>query len=78
MIKFLMIGYICTVGYMKTEEKCMRIASEMIYFNEEKCLEYVDAYTYEFLDVNQGGKATVEFMCVPTYIIEDILEGVRA
>ena len=49
-----MIGYICTVGYMKTEEKCMRIASEMIYFNEEKCLEYVDAYTYEFLDVNQN------------------------
>ena len=76
MLKFFMIGFLCIQGSLNVEDQCVRMASERVYYDYDTCFQQIQIYKEEFSDLNKDTKTAVEFTCVPSYLIEDILTGI--
>jgi|TARA_R110000782_G_scaffold77122_2_gene153174 hypothetical protein len=72
-----MIGFLCIQGSLNVEDQCVRMASERVYYDYDTCFQQIQIYKGEFSDLNKDTKTAVEFTCVPSYLIEDILTGIR-
>ena len=77
MLKFFMIGFLCIQGSLNVEDQCVRMASDRVYYDYDTCFQQIQIYKEEFSDLNKDTKTAVEFTCVPSYLIEDILTGIR-
>jgi hypothetical protein len=77
MLKFFMIGFLCIQGSLNVEDQCVRMASERVYYDYDTCFQQIQIYKEEFSDLNKDTKTAIEFTCVPSYLIEDILTGIR-
>lgn len=78
MLKFFMIGFLCIQGSQNVENDCVRMASEMVYYDYDTCFQQIQIYKEDFSDLDEDNRIAIEFSCVPSYLIEDILTGVRA
>ena len=78
MLKFFMIGFLCIQGSLNVEDECVRMASEMVYYDCDTCFQQIQIYREDFSDLNEDHRIAIEFSCVASYLIEDILTGVRA
>jgi len=67
MLKFFLVGWVC-LG-QGIEEKCVRMASEVVHDTYESCNEYYQLVTTDLADTG----AELNFTCVQAGLIEDVL-----
>ncbi len=67
MLKFFLVGWVC-LG-QGIEEKCVRMASEVVHDTYESCNEYYQLVATDLADTG----AELNFTCVQAGLIEDVL-----
>jgi hypothetical protein len=67
MLKFFLVGWVC-LG-QGIEEKCVRMASEVVHDTYESCNEYYQLIATDLADTG----AELNFTCVQAGLIEDVL-----
>ena len=67
MLKFFLVGWVC-LG-QGIEEKCVRMASEVVHDTYESCNEYYQLIATDLADT----RAELNFTCVQAGLIEDVL-----
>jgi len=67
MLKFFLVGWVC-LG-QGIEEKCVRMASEVVHDTYESCNEYYQLVATDLADTG----AELNFTCVQAGLIEDLL-----
>tara|TARA_R100000697_G_scaffold21647_1_gene29107 strand:- start:336 stop:545 length:210 start_codon:yes stop_codon:yes gene_type:complete len=69
MLKWFLVGWVCVS--VATEQKCLRMASEVVHSSLEECQEYYGVF-YEELTNNPIIKS-IDFHCVEASILEDLI-----
>jgi len=67
MLKFFLVGWVC-LG-QGIEEKCVRMASEVVHDTYGSCNEYYQLVATDLADTG----AELNFTCVQAGLIEDVL-----
>jgi len=67
MLKFFLVGWVCLAQGI--EEKCVRMASEVVHDTYESCNEYYQLVATDLADTG----AELNFTCVQAGLIEDVL-----
>jgi len=69
MLKFFLVGWIC-IG-VATEQKCVRVGSEVIFESFKECSQYYDVVSKVLYSRDET--ITMKFHCVSSGLIEDFL-----
>ena len=69
MLKWFLVGWVCVS--VASEQKCLRMASEVVHPTLEQCQEYYGVF-YEEL-INKPIIKSIDFHCVEASILEDLI-----
>jgi len=68
-LKWLLVGWAC-IG-QGVEQKCVKLASEVIHDTYENCSQYYDVIQDDLL--SRDNSIVLNFNCVQTGVLEDLL-----
>jgi len=69
MLKFFLLGFVC-IG-AGSDQKCVRVGSEVIFNNYEECAQYFDVVQKDI--TTRDKTVTMNFTCVSSGVLEDLL-----
>lgn len=69
MLKFILVGWACIGAGL--DQKCVKLASEVIHNNYEDCSQYYNVIQDDLL--SRDPSIILNFNCVQTGVLEDLL-----
>mgnify|MGYP003119810580 CR=1 FL=1 len=69
MLKFFLLGFVC-IG-AGSDQKCVRVGSEVIFNNYEECAQYFDVVQKDV--IARDKTVSMNFTCVSSGVLEDLL-----